>query len=436
VPLGVDVRFDARVYIFLAAATLFVGGLAGIAPVRYSLRRDLASPMKGWTPATASGSPHTRAALVAIQASTSTLLLIMTAILARSVVNASVVDLGFDPERILMVRAVPPSGTCDDACSMTYERLAIERLAGLPEVEAVGVTTSPPMIGALYPLIVQQGGGQELFARVPASADYASAMSLRLAQGRFYTDAEARSGDRVAVVSEALARIVWPAGAALGQPLDHLSDNLAGFRVIAVASDAANSLVPHLRRVGVYVPIDDRATATFMVRTRSDAADVVARAHAAVSAIRPGVRVTTEAMIDVVAAERAPVQAIAGVASTVAFVALGLAVIGLYGITAFVVGQRTREIGVRMALGAGGRNVAGLFARQSLFPVLVGLVTGVGLALAAGHVLSGPILGVSTTDPASYAAAAAVLAAAAAAAIVSPARRAARVDPAAVLRQL
>jgi ABC-type antimicrobial peptide transport system permease subunit len=132
----------------------------------------------------------------------------------------------------------------------------------------------------------------------------------------------------------------------------------------------------------------------------------------------------------------APIHAIVAVASIVAVVALGLAVVGLYGVTAFVVGQRTQEIGVRMALGASGRDVARLLVRESLRPVAIGLVAGMVLAAVAGRLLTSSVLGVSPTDPASLAAAAGVLVLSALGAVVSPARRASRVDPATVLRQL
>jgi predicted lysophospholipase L1 biosynthesis ABC-type transport system permease subunit len=222
----------------------------------------------------------------------------------------------------------------------------------------------------------------------------------------------------------------------VGARLDDVGEELAGVRVIGVVSDSVGALVPRIRQDGVFVPLTDPRAGTVMVRTRGPAEAAVPLVHAAAAALDPRVRIVTVAMKTAVADEMRPVHAVVTIASMISTVALGLALAGLYGVTAFVVSQRTQEVGIRMALGARARDVAGLLARESLRPVAIGLATGLGLAILAGKLFMSLIFGVSSTDPASLAAAAGALALSAFAAVAVPARRAARVDPAAVLRQL
>jgi predicted permease len=436
-PAGIDVRFDGRVYAFLVVVTMFVGGLAGLAPARFSLRHDLTPPMKAWAPAGAATSHRTRAALVSVQAATSILLLIATAVLARSAINAAVANRGFDPHRVLIVRPVHPFGLCDEPCAAAFNRAAAARLRAMPEVVAVGETNSPPMAGAWFPFIIGANGHEEVMARLHVTAEYASVMDRHIVRGRFFDAADVGSGRSVAVVTERAARLLWPSEEALGQPLDALGKRFQGFRVVGIVADAVNSMSPRIRWDGIYLPLTEAGAAvTLVVRTRSNAAAAVSSVHAAIASLDSTTRVTTRTMTSMIDDHLAPIHAIVAVASIVAVVALGLAVVGLYGVTAFVVGQRTQEIGVRMALGASGRDVARLLVRESLRPVAIGLVAGMVLAAAAGRLLTSSVLGVSPTDPASLAAAAGVLVLSALAAVVSPARRASRVDPATVLRQL
>jgi predicted permease len=436
IPVGIDVTFDARVYAFLVLSTLGVAGLAALAPVRYGLRGDLASPVKGATTAQRPAGSAARAVLVAVQAAVSVVLLIGTSVLAKSAVNAAVVALGFDVDHLLAVSPRYQDRSCDDTCAGKYLEAVRTRLQTLPEVEAAAITSEPPMIGAWFPLVIERDGRQHVFGRVHASADYFAVMGLRLVRGRTYTEAEAAIGAPVALVTEQFARTAWPAGDPVGARLDDVGEELAGVRVIGVVSDSVGALVPRIRQDGVFVPLTDPRAGTVMVRTRGPAEAAVPLVHAAAAALDPRVRIVTVAMKTAVADEMRPVHAVVTIASMISTVALGLALAGLYGVTAFVVSQRTQEVGIRMALGARARDVAGLLARESLRPVAIGLATGLGLAILAGKLFMSLIFGVSSTDPASLAAAAGALALSAFAAVAVPARRAARVDPAAVLRQL
>jgi predicted permease len=435
-PPGVDVTFDLRVYAFLAASTLAVGGLAALAPVRHGLRGDLTSPLKGGASTVSPVGGRLRATLIAVQATASLLLLVSTAVLSKSAIASSIVDLGLDVDRLIAVSPRFPYQACEDACIDAYLDRAVNRVRALPEVQAVATTSNPPMTGSFYPVVVERDGVQQVFARLRASETFFEASGVRIVQGRSYTDTEGVQDAPVAVVTEAFARRLWTSGQALGQSLDDLGEEFEGVRVVGVATDAVSSLVPNIRSIGVFTPmIGGHPAPTILVRTPS-AVDHLPQIHAAVAGLDSNVRVSTIAMRQAVDDELRPVRSIVAASTVVTGVALALALIGLYGVTAFVLRQRTQEIGIRMALGARGRDVAKLLGRQSLQPVVVGLIAGLLLAVLVGRLFMTLILGVSPTDPMALGAAASVLLLSAAAAIVSPARRASRVDPASVLRQL
>jgi predicted permease len=436
-PSGIDIAIDRRVYAFVGAAAVSIGGLAALAPIRFSLRADVSSPMKGITTAGRAYGRRTRSWLVAIQAATSLLLLAATSVLGRSVVNAATVDMGFNPDRLVAVSPRLSSDECDDACVARYLDAAAERLRAVPDIEAVALTANPPLLGSWFPVLITRDGRQHTFARNKASANYPETLGLRIVRGRALTDEEVATEAPVAVVTERLASLLWPGGEPLGAVLNELGQGFQGVRVVGVATDTAGRLVPQIRYEGLFTPLPpDRRGTTLMVRLRGGADDVLPRLHAAVSGIDPEGRVVVIPLRDAVSEEVRPVRAIVAVSSLVALAALGLAVVGLHGMTAFAISQRTHEVGIRMTLGATGRDIARLFAGTCLRPAAIGLAIGLGLAIVAGKLYGSLILGVSPTDPAALATAAGVLALSALAAVASPARRASRVDPATVLRQL
>jgi len=235
------------------------------------------------------------------------------------------------------------------------------------------------------------------------------------------------------IVSETMAREFWPGQDPVGQTLKPFDDS--NEVVIGVVSDA---ITEHLREgsaAALYRPLRQFEAARVVVRTLGAPEGMVPPIRDALGPIDPGLRLDISLAATGLRDQVEEPRILAGVAAGLAALALALAVVGIYGVTAFVTGQRTREIGVRVAVGASRSDVLRLLLRDSLEPVAFGMAGGTVIALILGQLLAGLLFGVGGTDPLAFGAAIAILLLSAAAAVFIPARRAAQVDPAFVLRQ-
>jgi predicted permease len=437
VAVGISLEADLRVYGFAAGVAVLVGGLAGLAPVRYGLRGDLASPAKGMG---SSGEPRrnrARAVLVGVQAAASIALLVLASMFVKGVLQASHSDPGFDVDRVAAVQLRVRSYRCDAACAERHVTQVVDRLRALPDAEGVALAQGAPFVGSPEMLTVERDGRRyRLTDLIRTSAEYFSVMGLTVVRGAPYSAADVAAGARVAVLSESFARQLWPSADPLGATLETIGREYADVRVIGVVTDAVSRLLPTSQVTGVYMPLRTLDGVQVLVRTRAAAEVSIARIHAAAAGIEADVSVTTRPLRAGVDRILTPIRSVATIASVVSLVSLWLAVVGLYSVTAFVVGQRTHEIGVRMALGASAGDIARLLGRASLRPVLAGLIAGILFAILGGRLIASTVLGVSLTDPVSVSVAAGLLLLASLAAIILPTRRAARIDPAIVLRNL
>lgn len=434
-PVTVDVRPDVRVYFFLSLVSIAAGIGAGLAPARHGTRGDLLTPLKGDGQRIGSARPgRMRAALIGVQAAASLVLLVLAALLTRATINAAHVDVGFDAAPLVAVTGGPVGGQgYDTAKAKAYWDLALERLRALPNVRAASLTLYPPYSGTFAATDIVRNGVRYRIYTNETLAGYFSTIGLRILRGRAYTAGEVQSGARVVVISESLARELWADQDPIGQTLTLL--DLPAEIVVGVAADA---LTTQLRE-----PI---AAALYRPLRSVNAARIIVRAAGAPEALVPAIRDTLQPLAPrsrldialVASGLRNEVEApriMATLAGGLAVLALGLAIVGIYGVTTFVTGQRTREIGVRVAVGASRADVLRLLLGDSLRPVAIGLAAGAGVALLGSQVLAGVLFGVGARDPLSFASAIGILLVSAAAAVVVPARRAARVDPAFVLRQ-
>jgi predicted permease len=437
VAVGISLDADLRVYGFAAGVAVVVGGLAGLAPVRYGLRGDLASPAKGIGP---SGEPQrnrARAVLVGVQAAASIALLVLASMFVKGVLQTSRLDPGFDVDRVAAVQLRVRSYRCDEACAERHVTQVVDRLRALPDVEGVALAQGAPFVGSPEMLTVDRDGRRyRLTDLARTSAEYFRVMGIAVVRGAAYSTADVAAGARVAVLSESFARQLWPSADPLGATLETIGREYADVRVVGVVTDAVSRLLPTSQVTGVYMPLRTLDGVQVLVRTRAAAEVSIARIHAAAAGIEPDVSVTTRPLRAGVDRILTPIRSVATIASIVSLVSLWLAVVGLYSVTAFVVAQRTHEIGVRMALGASTGDIARLLGSASLRPVLAGLVAGIALAFLGGRLIASTVLGVSLTDPVSVSAAAGLLLLTSLAAIILPTRRAGRIDPAIVLRDL
>jgi putative ABC transport system permease protein len=435
-----DVRPDTTVILFTAIIAVCCGTAAGLAPARYGSRSDLLRVLKSQG-AQASSPPKAarmRRVFIGFQAAASVLLLVTAALFLRAAVHAVRVDLGFDADKLAAVEPAFPRSGFDERAAQGYWRSALERVRAMPTVERVSLTLYTPFGGSVslrdVPRLRRSGLDYTIYQN-STDADYFATAGFHLVRGRAYSADEVRASAPVAVVSESIVRDFLGATEPIGASLGAVAEDLSPVTIIGVVAEA---MTGRLRGIGngvIYRPLRaaDIADARLVIRTARPEA-IVRDLESVLTTIDPRVRPNAALISTDVDRYMNEPKILAGLSGAVAGLALVLAVLGVYGVTTFVVSQRMWEMHVRQAIGASTRDIVRLLVRQNLTPVLVGLMLGLAIALAAVRVLTPALSGLSPYDPAAITGAVAVLLAAAIAAVVPPALRAARSDPAEVLR--
>ena len=449
VPPAFDVSPDPFVYLFVAIVTTAVGIIAGLAPARYGRRGDLASALKTDQHTAPRLAPRgfMRSLLIGGQAGVSIVLLVVAALLTRSLVRTAGFDLGYDAGRLITVsigtgtngRAWSPARTA------AYWRAGLDRVRQLPGVAAASLASVPPF---------DRGSASQILNghrinRNDTSPEYFATLGARLVRGRIYTAEEITTQAPVAVISASLAREFWGASDPLGASLERVwgPDDAPGAppagllrkpkstRIVGVVTDVITGLKNHDAPV-IYLPVADTSSSRLVVRAHDDPHLVVRSVRDALEAIDPSVEPSAWFPLDGLEREREGPKILATLAGLIGMTALGLAAIGLFGVTAFTVEQRTHEVSVRRALGASNAQLMRMLFGESLTPVCIGLTCGLVLALLGGRAIQSVLYGVSSRDPFAIVAAIAILLGAAGAAVFFPARRATRVDPAELLKMV
>lgn len=433
-PATVDLTPDGRVYLFVTLISIAAGIAAGLAPARQSTRGDLLTPLKGDGPRERSARPgRLRSALIGMQAAASLVLIVLAALLTRATVRATQVDIGFDAQGLI---AVAPDFTMekyDVAKARAFWIAGLDGLRAMPRVQAASLALFSPYGGArAVTSLTRNGARYEVYGN-DVLPDYFATLGLRIVRGRTFTDGEVSSRARVVVVSETLARDFWPGQDAVGQslkPFDGSND-----LVVGVASDAIAFRLRDRSAAAVYRPLGGFNEARAVLRTAGPPEGAAPAARDALQALDPRLRLTVSLPAAGLRDQLEEPRIMAALSGALAALALALAIVGIYGVTSFVTGQRTQEIGVRVAVGASRAHVLRLLLRDGLRPVAIGMAAGAVIALLAGQLLAGILYGVGGSDPVAFGSAIVILLLSAAAAVFVPARRAAHVDPAFVLRQ-
>lgn len=438
-PMSSEVALDRPVLLFTTLIAVLSGVGAGLAPARYGSRSDVAGILKAQS-LQAGASPKAsrlRRGFIAFQAAASMLLLVTAGLFLRSALHITRVDLGFDADRIVTVSLDFPAANSPDrdARIAAYFRTAVQRVSAVPSVDGVSLALSPPF-GPVAITNLKRNGADYVIVNNRTDDAYFRTAGFRIVRGRGYTADEVTGLAPVALVSESLVRDffqgVEPIGASLAPVM------VSGGQEITIIGVVADALVTNVRGGGgtTYRPIgpDPYGTPQLIVRSR-EPDHVIRDVEAALAPIDPSVRMSSTVMRESVTKFMNEPRILAGLSGAVALLALVLSVLGIFGVTSFVVGQRTQEVSVRMAIGASAGDVVRMLIRQNILPVAIGLFAGLGVALVAARALAGGLSGVSPYDPIAIASAALVLATTALAAVAMPAIRAARVDPASVLRQ-
>jgi predicted permease len=451
-PALIDLSRDFTVYLMTALLTLASGIIAGLAPARYGWRGNLLTALQNdRSGSLASCSPtRLRSVLVAGQAAACVVLLVLAALLTRSAVEAATFDTGVSIDRLINVS--PGLGRGYDAARKSmYFAAALDRIQQLPGVTDAALAAVPPFhtFHATEPVTGSMvNAGPARVQRNEVSANYFETLGIRVIEGRTFSAEEIDAQLPVAVISANLARQFWGDASPIGSTLDRVwggpddSDRRrgllrrpAGARIVGVVTDTMTQIDDHGVPT-IYLPLDvANIVVHIVVATPGDPKSLSAQIRREVLAIDPDQTPRIALPGDRLREDLQAARSLADATSAIGASALALAVIGLFGVTAFIVGQRRREISIRMALGATGRNVVLMLVRDSLRPVAIGLCFGLVIAFIGGQLMKNMLLGISGHDPLAIVSAVAILAGTAMLAALVPARRAARIDPAGMLKQ-
>jgi putative ABC transport system permease protein len=446
IPRSAEIAIDGPVLAVAAVLALGTGTVAGLLPA-WRLARTSPSASLGESSRSATGGRpfvRLRRALVAAQVGLALTLLVGASALGASVYRLSQVDLGFRPAGVLTFQINLPAGRYDGERRAAFHPRLGEVLAALPGVSAVGATTVLPATGTSYnwgtrALTGPNAGAEEGFIdadqRIVAGS-YFEVLEIPIVEGRAFDERDGPDAAPVAVVSRSLARHLFPGVSPLGQEI-----RMGGVerRIVGVAGDVAldpegapGRYVYHANAQWASFP----ATLEYLVAAEGDAEAHLPAVRSAVAALDPQLVVHRPVTLDeVVRRGRSHRRFAFALTAAFALLALALAGIGLYGVLAYVVRQRTREIGIRVAMGAGPGRVVAMVLRDGLGVTLAGLAAGTVGSLALGGLLSSLVFRTEPTEPLVLVAAAAILAGTAAVATLIPAWRALRVSPRAALAE-
>jgi predicted permease len=433
-----------RVLALTAVAGLLAGGVLGLVPAIQGTRTDLGSALKtGSRGSHAPGPLRWRNVLVAAQIAISLVLLVGAGLFLRSWQQSLSVDPGFGRAPTSVLSVMVPVVTHDDNVQRT--RRLLERFRATPGVEAVGLVWPLPLeLSSSQTDFTIDGRvpptGKEAFRAERATVDgtFFDAAGMTIVDGRTFNDDDRQDSRPVAVISQAMARRYWPPGNALGQILRRPDPGQDDLVVVGVATDINIRSLGEAPRDVVYLPYTQGGGApirTFIARTADDPARMVQALITAGREVDPDLQVVqSSTMEEHLTISRLPSQIGAFLLSAFAAMALALAAVGVYGMVRYTVAARTREVGIRIALGADAGGVTRLLATHGVRLVLVGGAIGLLASLLAARVLTAMLFGLGAFEPLALIGAPLVLGAAAWLAAYLPARRATRVDPLAALR--
>lgn len=438
--LAIDATPDARVLTFALLASIGSAVLFGLAPAYQASKPDLHAAMK----ADVSGvdrrfGGRLRSALVGLQVAICMVLMIAAGLLLRGLATAQDVDPGFEYENVAIASFDLTAAGYDAARAEVFQRQLAERVDALPGVDVAYAMTTP-LYGPSMALMARVGGQDQWFplANNVVSPAYFAVTGIPIVRGRAFTEADVTEGGRAVIVTESTARRFWPDRDPIGQTIEFPVSNVetVARQVVGIARDTEIERVGEVPSAYAYLPptANNRARLRLLAKSDLGLAETSRTIRAIAAEIDPALVVRVEAL----EANLDLWRSVAGLSSTLAaalgFLALVLASVGIYGVVAYAVNRRRREIGIRIALGAKAQSVVALMLKRTMRPVLIGGVIGTATAMGVSQVLSSVLFGVSPVDPVALLGAGFVVAGVAFVAGTLPARRAARIDPSSTLR--
>lgn len=445
IPRAAEIGLDLSVFLFTFGIALVAGLLAGLAPVIHVMRLDLQGLLKVGTSTAGDGgrAQNLRRGLVLVEITVAVVLLVSAGLLLRSLLRLQGVSLGFEPRGVITAKvALPKIEYPDAAARADFYRQLKERLESLPGVEAAGAGFPLPLerhSNSLYFRV--EGGPSETTREAPAAGvrfatpGYLEGLEIPVLEGRPITRFDREGGSLVALVNRTLAERMWPKESALGGRLtfgDPTSPDVEWMEVVGVVGGVRHSDITTEPDMEIYVPMDQHpfSGATLVLRTSGEPKSLVPGLREAVRSVDPSIPVyriqTMEQVVQRALGDRRFSAVLLGVFAVLALV---LACLGVYGVVSYAVAQHTRELGLRIALGAPRERMLRLVFGESMALLLAGIAAGLVLAVVAGFLLRRELYEVGIVDPLTYAAVPALLLLVGLTAVWFPAVRATRVDP-------
>ncbi|MDB4907790.1 MAG: permease [Gemmatimonadetes bacterium] len=452
-PLRLELSPNFRVIAFSVGAALLTGVVFGLVPALDSTRADVQESLKDGG---ASGPGRRRTRLqgrfVIAQVALSLVLLATAGLFLRSLSRQAAADLGFAASSNVLALSVDlDAERYTTARAQQFAHEMLDRARGLPGVQSATLTNHVPLSQRHVGVEVRSWDDVKKDRLANSERDnrsvflagvgpgYFNTLGLPVTAGRAIAETDVSGSPKVAVVSQALAEALWPKRSPIGERLSMDSKEGPWLTVVGVAQEAFLTNVNERRRPVLYIPLaQDTASrrVSILIRTTGDATRLAPTMRREIAALDPDVPVFDVRTLEAYRRESlSEYRNSARIIALFGLLALALAAMGVYAVMAFAVAQRTREIGVRIALGAHAHDVVRLFVRQALRLTTTGAAIGVVLGLLVTRLMQGMLYGLETTDAVTFAAVALLLVAVGAAASWAPARRASRVDPMVALRQ-
>jgi macrolide transport system ATP-binding/permease protein len=447
--LALDAKLNLRVLGFTLLLSLLTSLIFGLAPALSASKPDLVSMLKNESGASGAGARRfsLKNFLVITQVALSLVVLISAGLCLKSLRNLNAIDTGFDTAKVFVMSLDLGSGGYDEARGRSFYSQLRERVAALPSVESVSLATIVPLgKGGMIRFIKQLEGYQaEPDEKISISFNivgehYFSTMGVPLLAGREFGPQDNAASPKVVIINEAMAQKYWPDSSPLGKHLDLGRVRKATSPIMEIIGIAKNSKYSELTEAAepaFYEPLQQDYTPQMAlhVRTAGDSKALITMVRQEVQALDANlpvfnVKTLAEQKSRALYSERI----VAMLLTAFGLLALGLAALGIYGVMAYSVSRRTREIGIRMALGAKIGDVLALILRQGMALIVIGVALGLAGAFAATRLLTSFLYGVSATDVTTFALIALLLTAVAWLACYIPARRATKVDPMVALR--
>ncbi|MBS1812753.1 MAG: ABC transporter permease [Acidobacteria bacterium] len=458
--VAIDLKPDYRVFGFALLMALLTGIATGLAPALQASRPNLTMALKGEGSAFGEQMSQSRLrnGLIVAQLALSLTLLVSAGLLVRNLQKLQTIDTGFETTRLFTAEV--DLGFARPQQTETLRQQLEMRLRALPEVQTVSRVSRAPLSGQI-PRTAVALSGQTDRASLPnlhydfVSASHLETLGLRLLNGRNFTEQEANADARVAVLSAAAVRKLWPQfrdlSQALGQsvgveegdlqaqvstPNSSAPVNFPIYQVIGVMPDTLTGLVIQRNSPLIYLPLNSAnpSGGHFLVRTRGNANRVMALTRTEITTLNPEATLAMKPTAEWLELQTTPFHIAANIALALGLAALVLASLGLYGVMAFVVAQRTREVGIRVALGAEPRGILALFFKQGMRLIGVGIILGLLGGIGVAQLLRLILVDISPFDPLTFIGVSLCLMAVALLATYLPARRATKVDPMIALR--